>query len=478
MKRFVIVTVFIIAIFSVIFFFQPDNKNQKNEIVFTTVKRQSFDIVLNIVGILDAAQAYMVSSEIRGTDRKIIFLIEDGARVKKGDVLVRLDPASFEKEIEQLTAEVESHQAAVQAARQMVSFEENQVTGEITNAEYNVNVAELEFVRLRDGDGPLQLSQLQDEFQKAKLELDRYQSFYDDLIELRKNGYDNSSEIASAQEKVVIYKNQFKAATTRFESYRQHVLPTLLESAKAKKQNAGLVLQQTTQGSKYRIARAQAGLLQVQTQLRSKETALQQVRNELLKTVIQAPFDGIVIHFETFRDGEKRKPRIGDSVLINQPILYLPDISHMIVKTKVREIDLHTIMLDQQGVIQVDAYPDRDFSGKLTFIGAVAMAETSGLGKEKYFQVVFDLTEEDSRLRPGMTCRISILSKTVTQVIAVPVQAIFQENQKSFCYVMKNNGAIEKRMVILGKQSPDLVEITEGLMEEEKISMTQPPDFL
>jgi HlyD family secretion protein len=478
MKRFVIITVFIVSLLSVFFFFRPDQKNQKNEMVFMTVKRQSFDIVLNIVGILDAAQAYMVSSEIRGTDRKIISLIEDGTRVKKGDVLVRLDPAPFEKEIEQLTAEVESHQAAVQAAKEMVSFEKNQVTGEITNAEYNVNVAELEFIRLKDGDGPLKLSQLQDEFQKAKLELDRYQSFYNDLIELRKTGYDNSSEIATAKEKVVIYEDQFKAATTRSESYRQHVLPTLLESAKAKKQNAGLILQQTTQGSKYRIARAEAGLLQIQSQLKSKDTALQQVRNELLKTAIQAPFDGIVIHFETFRDGEKRKPRIGDSVFINQPILYLPDISHMIVKTKVREIDLHTIALDQQGVIQVDAYPDRGFSGNLTFIGAVAMAEAAGLGKEKYFQVVFDLTEEDTRLRPGMTCRISIVSKTVTQVIAIPVQAIFSEKQETLCYVMKKNGSIEKRMVIVGNQNSDVVEVIEGLKEGEKISMTKPADFL
>ena len=477
MRRFVIITACAAFILLILFFSRHDQKNLKNEVVITTVKKQDFDVVLNIVGILDAAQAFMVSSEIRGTDRKIISLIEDGTRVKKGDVLVRLDPAPFEKEIDQLTAEVESHQAAVQAGREMVAFEKNQVTGEITNAEYNVNIADLEYIRLKDGDGPLKLSQLQDEFQKAKLEFDRYQSFYNDLLELRKNGYDNSSEIVSAKEKVAIYEDQFKAATTRFESYRQHVLPTLLESARAKKQNAGLVLQQTTQGGKYRIAKAEAGLIQIQSQLKAKEAALQQVRSELEKTSIHAPFDGIVIHFETFRDGEKRKPRIGDSVFINQPILYLPDITHMIVKTKVREIDLHTIALDQPGAIQIDAYPDRSFSGRLTFIGAVAVAEASGFGKEKYFQVVFDLTEEDARLRPGMTCRLSIVSRSVTQVLAVPVQAVFFEDQKAICYVMKKNGGFERRPVTVGSQNTDLVEISEGLREGEKISMTRPADF-
>jgi HlyD family secretion protein len=477
MKRFIIILVCAVLLVSLLYFSLHEQKNQKNEVVITTVKRLNFDIVLNIVGILDAAQAHMVSSEIRGTDRKIISLVEDGTRVKKGDVLVRLDPAPFEKEIDQLSAEVEGHQAAVQAGKEMVAFEKNQVTGEITNAEYNVNVANLEVIRLKDGDGPLKLSQLQDEFQKAKLELDRYQSFYNDLLELRKNGYDNSSEIVSAKEKVTLYEDQFKAATTRFESYKLHVLPTLLETAKAKQQNAGLVLQQTTQGGKYRIAKAEAGLIQIQSQLKAKEAALQQVRSELEKTVIHAPFDGIVIHFETFRDGEKRKPRIGDSVLINQPILYLPDITNMIVKSKVREIDLHTITLEQQGVIQVDAYPDRSFTGRLTFIGAVAVAEASGAGKEKYFQVVFDLTEEDERLRPGMTCRLSIVSRSVTQVIAVPVQAVFSGDQKAFCYVMKKHGGFETRQVTVGSQNTDVVEITEGLREGEKISMTRPADY-
>jgi HlyD family secretion protein len=476
MKRIIIVTLLTISIILSVFLLRYNQENPKNEILLATVKRQNFDIVLNIVGVLDAAQAYMISSEIRGTDRKIIALIEDGTRAKKGDILVRLDPAPFEKEIEQLTAEVDSYQAAVQAAQEMVAFEKNQVTGEITNAEYNVNIADLEFTRLKDGDGPLKSSQLQDEYQKAKLEFDRYQSFYSDLIELRKSGYDNSSEIASAKEKVTLYEDQFKAATSRFESYRQHVLPTQLESAKAKKQNARLVLQQTTQGGKYRIAKAEATLIQIQGQLKAKETALQQVRNELEKTEIRAPFDGIVIHFETFRDGEKRKPRIGDSVFINQPILYLPDVSHMIVKTKVREIDLHTIALEQQSTIQVDAYPDRGFTGRLTFIGAVAITESIGTGREKYFQVIFNLNEEDGRLRPGMTCRVSLVSKSLFQVLTVPVQAIFSENKRTLCYVLNRSGNFEKRQVTVGSQNEDVAEIINGLQEGDRVGMTKPTD--
>ncbi len=56
----------------------------------------------------------------------------------------------------------------------------------------------------------------------------------------------------------------------------------------------------------------------------------------------------------------------------NQPLLYLPDISAMIVKTQVREIDLHKLVKNQECKVQVDAYPDSVLEGQVAFIGALA----------------------------------------------------------------------------------------------------------
>ncbi len=55
-----------------------------------TVTPESFDITVNTVGVLDAARSHMVSSTIRGDRGKIIYLIGDGTRVNKDDILARL----------------------------------------------------------------------------------------------------------------------------------------------------------------------------------------------------------------------------------------------------------------------------------------------------------------------------------------------------------------------------------------------------
>jgi len=230
----------------------------------------------------------------------------------------------------------------------------------------------------------LKISMLQEERQKAKLELQRYEAFYNDLLQLKKEGFDNKSEISAAEEKVAVLREQHKEANGRFESYKEHVYPALLESAGRKAERPA----DARAESPGRSAQGSQGSSDAgpdRRQGRGPGGGAGSVPDRTGKTVIKAPQDGIVIHYETFRDGEKRKPREGDSVFMGQPILYLPDISKMIVKTRVREVDLFKLSLGQKGVVRVDAYPDTAFKGDLTFIGALATSEAPGIGAGKIF---------------------------------------------------------------------------------------------
>lgn len=438
------------------------------------VSKRDFNIELNIVGVLDAAKSHMISSELEGTNGTIIYLINDGKSVVKGETLVRFDRALFEKEVAEFEAQVESYAAAVAAAEQVVAFEINQVEKELVNARYGQSVAALELKQLEEGDGPLKLSMLMEERQKVLIELKRFQDFLTDLDNFEKKGFKNPSEISSTKEKIAAYETELASITKRYETYKNNVLPVLIESGKAKVQNAEMLVQQTEEGGKHKIAKARATLLQVKAMLKTQKSSLEKARFKLSKTEIVAPFDGIVIHYQTFRNGEKRKPREGDSVFMNQPILYLPDITKMVIKTRAREVDLHKIKLGQRGSVVVDAYPDVKLSGELTFVGSLATAEESGESYEKYFQVLFKVNEEDTRLRPGMTCRISIQAESVKDAVAIPLQAVFSHDQELFCYVKTKDGGFEERNVVTGRQNEAFVEITEGLTVGDQVSLIRP----
>ena len=166
--------------------------------------------------------------------------------------------------------------------------------------------------------------------------------------------------------------------------------------------------------------------------------------------------------------------RIGDVVWQNQPLVYLPDISEMVVKTQIREIDLHKVGVGKPAVVLVDAYPDIRLHGQLQSIGVLAESRTESHTADKYFQVVILVKEGDQRLRPGMTARVEIECGKVEDALCVPIHAVFNEQSMSYCYV-DTRASYEKREVSVGVQSQDWAQILSGLSEGECITLSRPP---
>lgn len=442
-----------------------------------TVKVSSGDLHIDLttIGTLDAARTHMVSSAIRGDRGKIIFLAEEGSIVAKDDILVRLDPTPFETEIHRLGGEVRSLEAAVDSSRQLLEWEKNQTERQIQTAEFELKVARLELRRLVEGDGPLQTAQYQNEFEAVKEEFDRYQAYGADLEKLEAQGFANPNELLLAQKKIKELEEKYKTARRRYESYKEHVLPTLIETARAKVDKAGTEIEQVKKGAAFKVARQGAEVAEIQGKLETARSSLTQAVEELKKTVIRAPFSGITILYETFRDGQKRKPRVGDLVWQNQPLLYLPDIAAMIIKTQVREVDLHKVAVGQACSVRVDAYPETRYTGKVTSIGMLATERfENGLG-EKYFQIIVAVDGENRSLRPGMTARITVNGESAADILYVPVQAVFDDGSERFCYRMEKEGDYSRRIVTTGRRNEDLVEITAGLAAGESVSLMRPP---
>jgi len=383
----------------------------------------SFTITVNTIGTLDAERSHVVSSTIKGEKGKIVYIIEEGTFVKKGDVLIKFDSAYFEAEIRRLVGEIKSRESTVEARKQIVEWEKSHAEGAIKNTEFD--------------------------FKDAKQEYSRYVSYIRDLEELGKEGLQYPNEIIQAKKKA--------------------------EQLFAKQQKQETMFEQVKTESVFKVAAAMAELTKAQNEMETTKTALDDIKDEFRKSVVLAPFPGIVVHYETLRDNQKRKPRVGDNVWQNQQLLYLPDISSMIVKTLVREVDLHKITNGQKASIQVDAYPNLVFTGQVTSIGVLA-SDGGEAGKgEKHFQVVVSIHGENLSLRPGMTARVVIHIDTAQNILSVPVQAVFSEGANKYCYVCKGQN-VEKVKVEIGRQNEDYTEIVAGLKNGDMVSLIKPAD--
>lgn len=444
-----------------------------HEMIFDVPERRSFDVSVQLVGYLEAAHSITVSSEVKGDSGKIISILESGTRVEKGDVLVQLDPTPFEKEVDECSEKLEVCKANVIVLEQSLEWEKNQAAREVKTAQYEFEVSKMELEKTEKGDGPLELAQLENEMKKAQGEYLEKSGYLADLEELEKQGFSNPTETEQAKKKIGEAKEAYEIAERKLNAFKEYLLPAKIEIAKTKVERTKSDLEQTKKSMAIRIAKASAELDRAKQEREMAETSLAAANDQLSKAVIRAPIPGLAIIREAYVKGEKRRSQVGDTVWQNQPLVYLPDISEMLVNTRVREVDLHKLRKGLPAMVSVDAYPETRLKGEVQSIGVLAEEKIEVKSPEKYFQVTIAVKEEDTRLRPGMTASVKIVSDSVKDVLAIPINAIFEKDGRKCCYVVHGD-YYELRQVLLGTQNEDFAEVKKGLSEGEKICLIEP----
>ena len=472
-------SVIVVAAIPILMFVIAGTESHKNGsntggLIIEEVGRMSFDVSVQLVGHLEAARSTTVCSEVKGDSAKIIYLIENGTRVKSGDVLVRLDPTQFEDEVIECSSAVEASKANVKALQQAFEWEKNQAARELSAAEYELKVSKMELEKVEKGEGPLELAQLETEMRKAEEDYSRKSRYLADLQELENQGFSSPAEVEQAKSKIREAKEAYTIAERKLKAFKDYLLPAKIEMAKAKVGQATSDLEQTRKLTAIRTAKASAELGRAEQEFKMAEASLEIAKQQLLKTTIKAPIPGLAVIRDLYIKGEKRRLQVGDTVWRNQPLLYLPDISEMVVNAEVREVDLHKLEKDLPATVFVDAFPETQFKGVVDSIGVLAETRTAVKSPEKYFHVTVAIEDHDGRLRPGMTAKADILSDKAEDSLVVPLNAIFVKEGHRCCYVVVKNG-YELREVSLGIQTEDFAEIREGLTEGEKICLIEPP---
>lgn len=438
------------------------------------VVKQDLKVAIKTVGELEAARSTSIASSIKGDQGKIIDLIADGVYVQPGQVLVRLDPTPFEEKIENLQSQIKEQEVYFAALEQTLEWEAIQSGHKNRMAAFEVEAAKLELDKIMYGDGPQEMSRLKAAMQKAWSKYDELQSYSHDLMELEAQGFLNVSEVKQVQKKLADEQEAYEMAKQQYESYIQHVYPMQVKKAETSLKRAQVSQEETIKSGGYSVAKSKALLDQAKQVLSDSLLQLREAQKELGQTEIVAPAPGMVVLREEYRSSQRRKPRVGDILVKNQPLIDLPDLSSMVVKTRVREVDLYKVGIGKKATIAVDAYPQFSFTGTITSIGVLALTDIGRATEEKYFEIRIVLDESDPCLRPGMTTRAIIHAQEANNVLTIPLHSVFDENKHTYCYVFRPWNLYEKKEVQLGMSNEQWIEVEAGLQEGECICLLNP----
>ncbi len=244
--------------------------------------------------------------------------------------------------------------------------------------------------------------------------------------------------------------------------------------AKSVIQQAEIDLQRTERDYNQLLAKfslsqtkAEAKISEINASLRQQQLKLKTLADLAAGFLVKAPKDGMLIYARNW-DG---KVGPGSQIRAWDPVVAeLPDLSDMVSKTFVNEVDISRVQKGQDVKISVDAFPDNSYTGQV--IKVANIGEQLRNYDSKVFEVVVQVNEIDSILRPAMTTGNEILTNIYNDVLFIPIEAIYND---SLTFVFKNEkGNISKQEVITGSSNEDEIIVEHGLNEGDEILLTEP----
>lgn len=353
------------------------------------VVRQDLVSVVTASGEIKPRNYVNIGANAMGPSRLTEILVKEGDRVKKGQLLARLESVQAEADVNAQRAALSSSQADSAAAEAGVRA-----------ADENLNT-------------------MQAVIDRAKTELNRSSLSFKRAEELF-----NESLIA---------KQEFDQRKAEFESQKASVREAEARLVQARAQREQMASQLSSQ--QRRIGQYQA--------------TLARFADVLQRHYSYSPIEGVVTNLPV-RVGETVVPGIQNSPA--SLIMTIADMSLITAEVKVDETDIVNVQLNQVADITIDAMPNRTTKGHVIEIGNTAILRSTGLAasqsnissqEAKDFKVVVALDDPPEEIRPGLSCTAKVRTAARDKILTVPIQALTIRQKGDLEAKPKNSSAAQ-----------------------------------
>jgi len=445
---------------------RTDKKTDRIEIV----RRGPFVVRLKERGNLDSLIKVEVRSNVEGEIEKLY--VDEGYDVVKGQELLKIDEKQIREEFNQAQANYNAAQAELERAKEnsalnadklksdillaenslksaIASFKETKARAiqQISQAEISINnlknLLAQDEISLRKA--TLALEQAESAKKSAKAKLDNSKAELDRKKELFNKKFVAQREVENAELEYASALAQYESAENNVESQKENVdsqkkiiesrklslraeednLKILQESLNEQKKQSELQVKQAQERldilKKSEISEKQIALLAMKTAEANKiraQSALNTARQRLGWTTVLAPISGRIIQCKVEEGEIITSGRTAWSQ--GPPLMTIADLSKMIVKTQIHELDISKVKIGQKAEIRVSTYPDDIFIGEVKEISPSAQFVDNVIR----FEVTVMVTESPKILLPGMTANVDIIIGERQNVLQLPLEAV------------------------------------------------------
>ncbi len=384
------------------------------------------------------------------------FLVKGNKNSEAASIMASVKQGQFRIDIE-TTGELEAKNSVkILGPQSLRNFQIWQVT--IQNI-----INEGTVVKKGDWVATLDRSEFQNKFTAKQIELDKANSKFnqtqlDTTLQLRQSR-DELINLKYAVEETAIVLEQSK-----FEP------PATIKQAEINMDKAKRAYQQAVENYKIKKNQNIEKMREVYAELRKVQSEFEGMTKVLESFNVMAPEDGMVI-YEKGWDGKPIKA--GSQIQMWEPtVATLPDLTTMMSKTYVNEVDVRKVKVGQPVEVGLDAYPDKKLTGSVIRVANVG--EQRPNSDAKVFEVAVEINGTDATLRPSMTTSNKIIASVIDSVLYVPLESLHSQFD-SITYVFKKDGLkTVKQEVIVGDTNANDAVILGGLEKNDRIFLSIP----
>lgn len=241
--------------------------------------------------------------------------------------------------------------------------------------------------------------------------------------------------------------------------------PAIQRQAEINLEKAERNYKQAVEGYLLRKKKEETTIRQIMIDLKKQTNVKRQTMAILREFTIKAPQQGMVIYAKT-RRGEKIET--GSMISPWRPVIAkLPDLTRMLVKTYVNEIDISKVKVGQEVEIGVDAFPGKELKGKVVSVANIG--EELRNSSANVFEVTIDVEGSDESLRPAMTTKNVIITEVLDETVYIPLECLYVQDSIQYVYVKGS-----KRIVETGKSNDNSIVITKGMNAGDELYLLPP----
>ncbi len=452
---------------------------ETNALEGATVRRGPLSVRVVEKGNLESADSIVLKNEIEGSTT-ILTLIAEGTQVEEGDVLCELDVSDLFDDRVQQEISVRNAESAYVKAEKQYEIQVIQNESDIARAEQDLEFAGQDLSKFQEADRTLREQESREAITLAEEEYERAKDNLEWSDRLAQKGFLTQTELEADRLALTRSEILLEQRKRQLQTLIDFEFPRELAQLKSDVREAERELERVK-------LQASAILVDFEKARDTNLAKLELEREKLSKIVSQvdkgklvAPRAGMVVYAKDegrSRYGSQDPIAEGTQVRERQAIITIPSTSGMIAEASIHESVIEQVTIGQECIVRVDALGGREFPGRVSFVALLPDSNSWWANPNtRLYRTTIEIADQDSEMRPGMSCSVEVLVDDLEDALHVPVQCVYRHGGENVCFLVTGAGP-EERTVEVGANNDVWVQILSGLEEGQTVLLSPPPGF-